>query len=188
MSEALLWPILIIVIGLISGGSYAIDCPAKCECEFRDYSNKLHANCSNRGFNEYPKIDNLSFNSLDLSGNNFREFPRHFSNMTGLLDLDLSNNYISKLDRDALKGFNSLETLNLGNNSITSWADIHANESFKHAPKLLRLYLSDNRLGSLGFSQDLIHESLYYLHISSAHISDVNFSNFKDQLPGLVDW
>ncbi|KAL7736130.1 hypothetical protein ACLKA6_003681 [Drosophila palustris] len=125
------------MIGLIAGQSSAVDCPAECELEI-EYNTRV--NCSHRGLSEFPSFENGSNSNktyINLSGNRFKEFPRQYSNIGTLSDLDLSDNYIDKLDEDALEGFTHLYSLSLANNSITSWADINANVSFTHATELL---------------------------------------------------
>jgi len=182
-SDSRLWPIYILIIGLIAGASAAFNCPAECKC-WSEIDSDLLVNCSHQGLKEIPNFNNTNITKLFLSGNNFKEFPAQYANLTKLWFLDLSENNISKLDVDALKGFNSLGNLNLANNAINNWTDLNANESFRNAPNLWDLNLSGNRLGSLGHGQDLISKSLGILNISSAHITEVNF-NLKEQLPNL---
>ncbi|KAM8711437.1 hypothetical protein ACLKA7_000559 [Drosophila subpalustris] len=176
-----LWPILIILVGLMAGQSSAADCPAECECN-------TEVNCAHRGLSEFPSFSDVSIRNihlLKLSGNRFKEFPRQYSNITNLSHLNLSDNYIDKLDVDAFKGFEHLFSLSLANNSIASWADINANVSFKVATGLYSLNLRGNRLSTFGFDNGLISNSIVTLDISSAHISTVNFS-WADQLPKLL--
>ncbi|XP_034478310.1 slit homolog 3 protein-like [Drosophila innubila] len=177
-SESRLLPVIILIIGLIFGGGVAAVCPIQCQCT------EHSADCSRRGLSEYPSFNNANISDLDLSGNNFTKFPSQYSNLMKLNSLDLSDNFINKLDVDALKGFKSLRTLNLAKNLITSWTDINANVSFIYAPKLYTLNLSGNSLGSLGFSEGLISETLGNLDISSANIRTVDI-NLRTQLPKL---
>ncbi|KAM8711462.1 hypothetical protein ACLKA7_000582 [Drosophila subpalustris] len=179
-----LWPILILIIGLTAGQGSAVDCPAECEC---DFGYQTRVNCSHRGLVEFPTFDNgpnQNISYINLSGNRFKEFPRQYSFLTIKSHLDLSDNYIDKLDEDALKGFAHLYILSLANNLITSWADINANVSFTHAKSLTSLNLSGNSLDTFGFDNGLISDSIVILDISSAHIRAVN-SNWPDQLPKL---
>ncbi|KAM8711463.1 hypothetical protein ACLKA7_000583 [Drosophila subpalustris] len=172
-------------MGLIADQSSAFDCPAECDC---DFGYQEHVNCSHRGLGEFPSFEirrNKRIKNINLSGNGFMEFPRQYSNTTNLSHLDLSDNYIDKLDVGALEGFEHLVSLSLANNSITSWADINANVSFKNATGLKSLNLRGNRLGTFGFDDGLSSKSLNELDISSAHISTVNFS-WADQLPKLL--
>ncbi|XP_034478124.1 protein artichoke-like [Drosophila innubila] len=180
-SEPRLWPIFILIIGLTAGESVAVDCPVKCKC--LEFYPLFYADCTYGELSEYPNFDSVAVTELFLSGNKFKVFPRQYSNLKNLSKLSLDNNHIDKLGVDALKGFNSLVSLLLDNNRITSWEDINASVSITKAPQLSSLSLRGNRLGS--FNQQLFSESLETLDISECHISTANL-NFNDQLPKLT--
>lgn len=164
----------------------AVECPSACKCNW--VIDSLYANCSRRGLRNYPDFDSLPVEHLDLSGNNFEEFPRQYADIDSLLYLDLSDNHIASLAADALIGFVSLRTLLLANNSIVAWQQIHPNEAFKYAPSLKQLSLRGNRLGSFGgddASQQLNSQSLNELDLSMAQISAVGGDLLVNQLPNL---
>ncbi|XP_060652036.1 leucine-rich repeat-containing G-protein coupled receptor 5 [Drosophila nasuta] len=166
--------------------SSAVECPASCKCTW--VVDSLYADCSRRGLSIYPSFGTAPVEHLDLSGNKFTEFPRQYADMTSLLYLDLSDNFIDTLSEDSLIGFSLLRTLLLANNTINSWTAISANEAFKYATNLKRLSLRGNRLGSFGgpdYSQQINSLSLTELDISAAHISLVDGDIAVNQLPNL---
>ncbi|XP_030559960.1 insulin-like growth factor-binding protein complex acid labile subunit [Drosophila novamexicana] len=178
--------LLFLLLLMFMAVAAAVDCPSACKCNW--VIDSLYANCSRRGLRNYPDFDSLPVEHLDLSGNNFEEFPRQYADIDSLLYLDLSDNHIASLAADALIGFVSLRTLLLANNSIVAWQQIHPHEAFKYAPSLKQLSLRGNRLGSFGgddASQQLNSQSLNELDLSMAQISSVGGDLLVNQLPNL---
>ncbi|EDW08371.1 uncharacterized protein LOC6578526 [Drosophila mojavensis] len=178
--------LLAIVLAGLFGCSAAVDCPTVCKCRW--IIDSLYANCSRRGLRSYPNFNDIPVEHLDLSFNDFTEFPRQYADMDSLLYLDLSDNRIANLGADALIGFTSLRTLLLANNSITDWSHINPNEAFKYAPSLKRLSLSGNSLGNFGgdvASEQLNSQSLNELDLSAAQITIVGGDVLINQLPNL---
>ncbi|XP_017959754.1 uncharacterized protein LOC108653622 [Drosophila navojoa] len=177
---------LAIVSAGLFGCSAAVDCPSVCKCRW--IIDSLYANCSRRGLRSYPNFNDIPVEHLDLSFNDFTEFPRQYADMDSLLYLDLSDNRIANLAADALIGFSSLRTLLLANNSIADWSHINPNEAFKYAPSLKRLSLRGNRLGNFGgdvASEQLNSQSLNELDLSAAQITIVGGDVLINQLPNL---
>ncbi|XP_016930587.3 insulin-like growth factor-binding protein complex acid labile subunit [Drosophila suzukii] len=176
---------VLLLFGIISS-CLAVSCPWPCRCTW--VVDSLYADCSRRSLQIYPNFDGIPVEHLDLSGNQFGEFPTQYADMDSLIYLDLSNNQISAIGSKTLIGFTSLRTLLLANNSIDSWEALSPNEAFKYAPSLKRLGLDGNRLGSFGNGESfelLTSSSLTELEISSCGITTIGGDQLVNQLPGL---
>ncbi|XP_020817779.1 uncharacterized protein LOC110191305 [Drosophila serrata] len=166
--------------------SWAVNCPWPCRCAW--VVDSLYADCSRRSIHTFPNFDGIPVEHLDLSGNQFSQFPTQYADIDSLIYLDLSNNQISALDGKSLIGFTSLRTLLLGNNSIGSWEALSPNEAFKYAPSLKHLGLDGNQLGSFGSGESfelLTSQSLTDLELSSCGISVLGGDQLMNQLPNL---
>lgn len=122
---------------------------------------------------------------MDLSHNLFTAIPSNLSEFEHLAWLDLSFNHIAAVDRDALTGFERLESLDLSHNDFKIWSDIH-NEVFAPLPNLKWLYLSHNSLK--GFPDItgayLSSPTLQHLFLVNCSITNVN-SNILQGLPSI---
>ncbi|EDW35958.1 GL17533 [Drosophila persimilis] len=186
MGRGLELVLLLLQLGSLLPSTLAVNCPWPCRCTW--IVDSLYADCSRRDLQTYPDFDNVPVEHLDLSGNQFNEFPTQYADIDSLIYMDLSNNQISALDGKAFIGFTSLRTLLLANNSIARWIDLSPSESFKYTPSLKRLSLSGNHLGSFGSEemyQQLHSQSLTELEISSCGISSVGGDLLVNQLPNL---
>ncbi|XP_017025296.1 insulin-like growth factor-binding protein complex acid labile subunit [Drosophila kikkawai] len=169
-----------------ASSSWAVNCPWPCRCAW--VVDSLYADCSRRSLHTFPNFDGIPVEHLDLSGNQFGQFPTQYADIDSLIYLDLSNNQISALDGKSLIGFTSLRTLLLANNSIGSWEALSPNEAFKYAPSLKRLGLDGNHLGSFGSGESfelLTSQSLTELELSSCDISALGGDQLMNQLPNL---
>ncbi|KAH8290815.1 hypothetical protein KR054_006059 [Drosophila jambulina] len=170
----------------LASPSWAVSCPWPCRCAW--VVDSLYADCSRRSLHTFPNFDGIPVEHLDLSGNQFTQFPTQYADMDSLIYLDLSSNQISALDGKSLIGFTSLRTLLLANNSIESWQALSPNEAFKYAPSLKRLNLDGNQLGSFGSGESfelLTSQSLTELELSSCGISALGGDQLMNQLPNL---
>ncbi|KAH8407488.1 hypothetical protein KR222_002228 [Zaprionus bogoriensis] len=177
--------LLLLLLAVVSGG-FAVQCPRPCSCYW--VVDSLYANCSQRGLSTYPDFQDVPVEHLDLSGNRFEQFPLQYADMDSLLYLDLSGNRIEGLDAKSLIGFDSLRTLLLAHNAISSWSQLSPSEAFRQAPSLKRLSLRGNRLGSFGsaeLDEQLSSKSLSELDLSSCAITTVGGDLLINQLPSL---
>ncbi|KAH8321608.1 hypothetical protein KR074_010117 [Drosophila pseudoananassae] len=181
----LFWLLASLLPCLIST-AWAVNCPFPCRCIW--IVDSLYADCSRRALQTFPDFEGIPVEHLDLSGNQFAEFPTQYADIDSLIYLDLSNNHISTVGPRSLIGFGSLITLKLANNSIMSWEDLSPNEAFKSTPKLKRLSLQGNQLGNFGTGESfelLKSLSLTELDISSCGISKLGGDQLINQLPNL---
>lgn len=177
---------LLLAISTLTITTLAIKCPANCKCSW--VLDSLEVDCSRSGLFDYPNFDDMPIEHLDLSGNNFSEFPIQLSTIDALIHLDLSNNKIEFIDSDALLGFLSLRTLILANNSITSWQSINPNVAFTHAISLKRLCLSGNQLRTFTDANPtdiLKSDSLNQLELKSCGITETSGDVILNGLPNL---
>lgn len=177
--------VLVLLLATLSS-SWAVSCPFPCRCSW--VVDSLYADCSRRSLHTFPNFDGIPVEHLDLSGNEFRQFPTQYADMDSLLYLDLSNNHISGIGEKSLIGFTSLRTLLMANNSISSWQALSPSEAFKYAPSLKRLSLDGNQLGTFGSGENfelLISQSLTELELSSCGISALSGDQLMNQLPNL---
>ncbi|XP_034936829.1 slit homolog 1 protein-like [Chelonus insularis] len=159
-------PIALIIFTAITNVFSISDlCPARCKCEDEflraacvfaslevvpiqlnpeikhlDLSNNRIGSL-NLGFAFY---DNLE--SLDLSFNNLHTLGTdNFMLQTRLVTLNVSNNNIRGISKNALKGLESMKLLDLSNNNITDMDS----QAFRYASELEKVDLSGNSLTSL---------------------------------------
>ncbi|XP_022217693.2 uncharacterized protein LOC111070943 isoform X2 [Drosophila obscura] len=186
MGSSLELQVVLLLLASVLASTLAVNCPWPCRCTW--IVDSLYADCSRRGLHTYPDFDGVPVEHLDLSGNQFSEFPTQYADTDSLIYLDLSSNQISALGGKALIGFTSLRTLLMANNSIARWIDLSPSEAFKYAPSLKRLSLSGNQLGSFGseeMNQQLNSQSLTDLEMSSCGISSLGGDQLVNQIPNL---
>ncbi|XP_013104277.2 leucine-rich repeat-containing G-protein coupled receptor 5 [Stomoxys calcitrans] len=180
------WTLFMTIAVLSLHCSYAVYCPTNCKCSW--VLDSLDVNCANRGLIDYPDLQNIPVQHLDLSGNYFIEFPQHLADYESLIYLDLSNNQIEYLSAEALVGFHSLRTLILANNSIHQWADINPSIAFVNALNLQRLVLSGNQLNVFNADdhrQVIVSESLTHLELENCGIAKAGGDLLIQNMPNL---
>lgn len=113
---------------------------------------------------------------LDLSKNLFTSVPAQLQTFEFLQYLDMSENGISRLRANSMKGLGSLRLLNLSKNNISSWSAINPGVVFEPAVSLVELSLSENPLTSFSTNDDsllIISSSLRLLDLSHCKITKV---------------
>ncbi|KAI1890540.1 hypothetical protein AGOR_G00154740 [Albula goreensis] len=110
-----------------------------------------------------------SINLLDLSNNLLEEFPKHLP--PSVQQLYLSENSISGLSQDCLKGFQSLRYLRLSHNQLQNPG--LAPGAF-NLSSLVELDLSYNQLTST----PVVPTTLLYLYLEANLIQEFNVSSF----------
>lgn len=180
----ILFHIIVLIVCIHSEHSV---CPIECDCN--QIGNSLRVSCTNRGLTTLPAgWDTLDINWLDLSDNEFTEIPNELNQLKSLEKLILNNNAISEIPGNALEGFDSLQTLQLKKNNITSWESIHPNLLLKYAPNIKDLYLNDNYftfVSDIDESLILVSPTLQKLYLSKCKISRLIGTNFLSRLPQL---
>lgn len=113
---------------------------------------------------------------LDLSNNEFTFIPPQLAIFQFLQYLDMSQNKISRLKADSLKGLVGLRLLNLAKNNISSWSAINPRNLLEPAVSLTELSLAENPLTSFSTNDDnllIVSNSLRILDLSHCKITKV---------------
>lgn len=188
------WRWCLVVAAWAWGASARTLCPAKCACD----DALRAASCANASLEIVPiqlnpeaTYINLTHNSitdllytfgfytqltvLDISYNKIVDlFDKNFENNIEMTHLNLTNNYLKRLDKDTFVGLKRLVDLDLSSNELV---DIHP-QTFKDLTSLERLDLSSNKL--VGFRKDTFEplSSLKILSLQNNTILDLPTFNF----------
>lgn len=147
---------LIFILNIVSviTNDYQLQCPEMCTCDFargrgsKSLSENTKLKCGGSDSSRFPLQDlNLTLlepyiTQLDLSSNGITHLENSFLKLSALQKLDLSRNYIEKIDLKAFKNLWNLRRLDLSYNRIT---EIQS-EIFEPLQWLERLKLSHNLL------------------------------------------
>lgn len=188
------WRWWVVVVAWAWGAAARTLCPARCACD----DALRAASCANAALEIVPiqlnpeatyinlthnAIDNLLYTFgfytqliiLDISYNRITDLgSKNFENNMEMTHLNVTNNYLKRLDKDTFVGLKSLVDLNLSSNQLV---DIHS-QTFKDLALLERLDLSNNKL--VGFKKDTLESltSLKLLSLRNNSILDLPTFNF----------
>ena len=119
------------------------DCPRKCVCQPLLKSSLLAIDCSHVKMRNVPNIPYIA-KTLKLNNNLIASIRTdQFSNLSELTDLDLSNNKIRKLERNAFRGLLKLKVLYLTSNYLGTPGSL-TEDTFKPLIRLSQLRLIHN--------------------------------------------
>ncbi|XP_075430230.1 LOW QUALITY PROTEIN: amphoterin-induced protein 3 [Ascaphus truei] len=176
--------LLVLLMGLLDGGTASFGCPSSCICA----SDLL--SCVRQGLHQVPPALPPTSASLDLSYNNLSHLHNHwlsnlprlhvlrlshnrvrrlpariFQNTTQLRHLDLSSNLLEEIREELFQSLYRLEELLLYNNRITRVDG----DAFSHLANIRKIYLSWNLLTGFPFSsmQNLTNPHLRTLDLSA---------------------
>ncbi|KOB77071.1 putative tartan [Operophtera brumata] len=188
------WRWWLVVAAWAWGATARTLCPAKCACD----DALRAASCANASLEIVPiqlnpeaTYINLTHNSitdllytfgfytqltvLDISYNRIVDlFDKNFENNIEMTHLNLTSNFLKRLDKDTFVGLKGLIDLDLSSNELF---DIHQ-QTFKDLTSLERLDLSSNKL--VGFKRDTFEPltSLKLLSLRNNTILDLPTLNF----------
>ncbi|XP_006033045.1 leucine-rich repeat-containing protein 3 [Alligator sinensis] len=109
-----------VFFSLLLGVPLSVSCPQRCQCT--DHSGAMAVLCSSRHLEEIPQDIPKDAVYLKLDANKITKIPNNaFKHLNHLEELDLSRNAIEKIDMAAFKGVaDGLQMLDLSNNHIQS--------------------------------------------------------------------
>uniref|UniRef100_A0A2A4JML5 LRRCT domain-containing protein n=1 Tax=Heliothis virescens TaxID=7102 RepID=A0A2A4JML5_HELVI len=161
-----------------NGDSFELECPDECDCHY--FRINWVTDCSESNLTEVPYDElSLSVYILDLNGNNITTL-KPFPGDIKMRRLQIANNRLTRVDKDAFKGLEYLIDVDLSGNNI-SYVDP---EAFLDARGLLNVELQDNPLTSVE-GPFLASSTLQYLDISYCNLSSIN-TQFFDNITTLT--
>ncbi|KAL0901967.1 hypothetical protein ABMA27_007109 [Loxostege sticticalis] len=165
------------VVQGFNGDSFELECPDECDCHY--FRINWVTDCSESNLTEVP-YDELSMSVyvLDLNGNNITTL-KTFPGDIKMRRLQIANNRLTRVDKDAFKGLEYLIDVDLSGNNI-SYVDP---EAFLDSRGLLNVELQDNPI-SVVEGPFLISSTLQFLDLSSCNLSYIN-PQFFDNITSL---
>lgn len=124
----------------------AIACPIQCICKWKN--GKRFVECADKDLKVIPNSLDTETQVLDFSGNDLQVLQKETFEKLGLLDLQkiyLPRCRLQKIDSHAFKGLANLVELDLSNNYLT----IVPSSNFIFFPSLMRLTMTNNPITSI---------------------------------------
>lgn len=161
-----------------NGDSFELECPDECDCNY--FRINWVTDCSESNLTEVPYDElSLSVYILDLNGNNITTL-KTFPSDIKMRRLQIANNRLTKVEKEAFKGLEYLIDVDLSGNNI-SYVD---SEAFLDSRGLLNVELQDNPITTVE-GPFLISATLQYLDISNCNLSVIN-PQFFDNITTLT--
>ncbi|XP_075225738.1 leucine-rich repeat, immunoglobulin-like domain-containing kekkon 3 protein [Lycorma delicatula] len=204
----MLWRLQIAWLVLVAVKTVA-DCPSACECKWKNGKEAVF--CMNTNLTGVPQHLDSGTQVLDLTGNPITSVERDafrtanllnlqkvflakcriksidryaFRKLTNLVELDLSYNHLPAVPSHAFESVSELRELKLNGNPIQRLL----NDAFINLPQLVRLDISDCRLGTIepkAFNG--LQNTLEWLKLDKNKLTDVRSTTLTslDSLHGL---
>ncbi|XP_053612312.1 leucine-rich repeat-containing protein 24-like [Plodia interpunctella] len=124
----------------------AFTCPSGCNCKWRD--GKQLVECLRKGFKAIPDSLDPQTQILEFAGNDLQVLQKEIFRKVNLLDLQkvyLQNCKLHKIDNNAFKGLSNLVELDLSNNYLT----VIPCTNFEYSHNLMKLIMNNNLLTNI---------------------------------------
>ncbi|KAL0830988.1 hypothetical protein ABMA28_001876 [Loxostege sticticalis] len=121
-------------------------CPSQCVCKWKN--GKRYVECSDKNLKTIPKSLDPETQVLDFTGNDLQVLQDATFHNLGLLDLQkifLQRCELQKIDKHAFTGLANLVELDLSNNYLT----VIPSTNFVFFPSLMRLSINNNPITSI---------------------------------------
>ncbi|XP_045776179.1 toll-like receptor 4 [Maniola jurtina] len=156
-----------------NGDNFELECPDECDCHY--FRINWVTDCSESNLTVVPYDElSLSVYILDLNGNNITSL-QPFPSDIKMRRLQIANNRLTRVERDAFRGLEYLIDVDLSGNNI-SYVDP---EAFLDSRGLLNVELQDNPLDVVE-GPFLVSGTLQFLDISNCNISTINQQFFEN--------
>ncbi|XP_050669680.1 leucine-rich repeat-containing protein 24 [Leptidea sinapis] len=124
----------------------AFACPSQCICKWKN--GKRYVECTDKDLKSIPNSLDSETQVLDFTGNDLQVLQKETFHKLGLLDLQkiyLQRCRLQKIDNAAFRGLANLVEIDLSNNYIT----VIPSTNFIFFPSLMRLSLNNNPISSI---------------------------------------
>ncbi|CAH0562579.1 unnamed protein product [Brassicogethes aeneus] len=138
-------------------------CPVQCVC------NEGLTDCSDGNLSVLPDGIYSQVVSLDLSRNNFTQFPSNFTELDSLIKLNISHNNLQTIEYGAFQRLSNIKILDLSSNKFKDWKDIKSS-TFDYIDQLDVLDFSNNNLGNVRFTNII---SLTTLRLNNCNLRSI---------------
>ncbi|XP_056002205.1 toll-like receptor 4 isoform X2 [Ostrea edulis] len=131
------------------------------DCSYATYEGKLYAHCEGLGLNSTPRFSNEVI-GVNFANNTFEHVPANLPSY--ILYLNMSHNYLQKLDNTSLAGYSELRNFSISCNKLH---EVQAGTFAKNA-KLQHLDVSNNQVLTINaiynISRDLKNSAIKILN------------------------
>ncbi|CAK1549280.1 unnamed protein product [Leptosia nina] len=153
----------------------AIACPSQCICKWKN--GKRYVECTEKDLKAIPNSLDSETQVLDFTGNDLQVLQKETFHKLGLLDLQkiyFQRCRLQKIDTFAFRGLANLVELDLSNNYIT----VIPSSNFVFFPSLMRLSLNNNPITSVKTHCFQHLSYLNTLELSSCKIESIEAEAF----------
>lgn len=154
----------------------AIACPTQCVCKWKN--GKRYVECTDKLLKAIPNSLDSETQVLDFTGNDLQVLQKEAFHKLGLLDLQkiyLQRCRLQKIDNHAFRGLANLVELDLSNNYIT----VIPSTNFIFFPSLMRLSLNNNPITGIRTHCFQHLSYLNTLELSNCKIENIEHEAFS---------